>query len=578
MTAVEYFIKNIYDEDSKNVTKMQQVGDFIAYLNKINIPTEEKIESTIKVLDRIKAYSDKTLKQLPYTSKTTARLTYLLIEQFVEQGFLKVGDEPFVLCDLTYGYGMHLSWVTRLLKKNLLQHNQTLMAMYYDKYFDIGAYYKEIEVKIDNRDINIKVFFNEYDELVPRQNIEFDDNTFYLISDMDIIFNVTKDISTSKGIKKEMLAYSNILKNTITDNFFIIDNNVKKIIKIDKLNSTYSLMKKNKFEFNSVGIETANSINDFSINRLNITEKLKQAKKVNIQKFNIDFKDSDIEFLNVGSFDFVNFEEINWNTYSIQNIANSVFILDLPSSDIVTDDSKVSDSILASIRSYLNRLPVTQQQIFIISTAKGEKDFIDNHFFRGIIYMNGDFLPLNDNSMNLVVLSNANIPYFNIDLESKRILDLELSRIFELQKELKQKIILKDVTSKESEQLTFLKQINRKKVEELFTVLSLKEYVVIEQTLFRKTQDSFETIGNLQEVKLVDNVLEIKTDSKELVIVVIPFESDGKALYFDKNNNKVIFKKYIKSELKDEIETELSLEEISKIYKSVITTIYNEVA
>ena len=50
MTAVEHFIKNIYDEDSKDKTKLQQIGEFIAYLNERNISTEEKIESTIKLL------------------------------------------------------------------------------------------------------------------------------------------------------------------------------------------------------------------------------------------------------------------------------------------------------------------------------------------------------------------------------------------------------------------------------------------------------------------------------------------------------------------------------------------------
>ena len=53
MTAVEHFIKNIYDEDSRYLTKLQQIGEFIAYLNERNISTEEKIESTIKVLDKI---------------------------------------------------------------------------------------------------------------------------------------------------------------------------------------------------------------------------------------------------------------------------------------------------------------------------------------------------------------------------------------------------------------------------------------------------------------------------------------------------------------------------------------------
>lgn len=577
MTAVEDFIKNIYDEDSRNLTKLQQIGEFIAYLNERNISTEEKIESTIKVLDKIKAYSDKTLKQLPYTSKTTARLTYLLIEQFVEQGFLKVGEDPFILCDLTYGYGMHLSWVTRLLKKNLLQHNQTLIAMYYDKYFDIGAYYKDIDVKVNGKEHNIKVFFNENNELIPNQNIEVDSDLFYLISTVDISFNSTNDIYTAKGIRKEISPYVDTIVNTHEDNFFIIDNDTKKIIKINKVNSTYSFMKKNKLEFTSVGIATVNNLDSFSRNAIDITEKLDKTKQVDIKKLNIDFKDNDIVFSKIDSFNFANFENINYENQFINNYNNSVFILDLPSNDIVSDDSSVSDKILSSIRNYLTRLSIAQQQIFIISTAKGEKDFENNPFFKGIIYMNGDFLPLNDNSMNLVVLSNADIPYFNIDLESKKILDIETPRIFELQKELRQKVILKDIFSKSSEQLNFLKQINQKKLEDLFTILSLKEYVIIEQTLFKKTDGMFETIGNIEYIKLVNNVLEIKTDNKELSIVSIPFESDGNALYFDKKNKKLIFKNYINLERKDESETELSSEEITEIYKSVITTIYREV-
>ena len=577
MTAVEHFIKNIYDEDSRYLTKLQQIGEFIAYLNERNISTEEKIESTIKVLDKIKAYSDKTLKQLPYTSKTTARLTYLLIEQFVEQGFLKVGDEPFILCDLTYGYGMHLSWVTRLLKKNLLQHNQTLIAMYYDKYFDIGAYYKDIDYKVNEKEHNIKVFFNENNELIPNQDIEVNSDLFYLISSVDISFNSTKDIQTAKGMKKEILAYLDTIDNTLEDNFFIIDNDAKIIIKIDKVSSTYSFMKKNKLEFTSVGIETVNNLDRFSRNKIDVTEKLEKAKQVDIKKLNIDFKDNDINFERISTFNFIDFEQIKHNNISMKDRNNSVFILDLPSNDIVSDDSSVSDKILSSIKNYLTRLSSGQQQIFIISTAKGEKDFVNNPFFRGIIYMSGDFLPLNDNSMNLVVLSNADIPYFNIDLESKKILNIETPRIFELQKELRQKIILKDIESKKSEQLNFLKQINQKKTEELFTILSLKEYVIIEQTLFKEIDGLFETIGNLEYVNLNDNVLEMKTDNKELSIVSISFESDGNALFFDKKTNKLIFKNYINSELKDEIETELSSEEISEIYKSVITTIYNEV-
>lgn len=576
MIAVEHFIKNIYDEDSRNKTKLQQIGAFIEYLNGIHISTEKKIESTIKVLDKIKAYSDKTLKQLPYTSKTTARLTYLLIEQFAEQGFLKVGDEPFILCDLTYGYGMHLSWVTRLLKKNLLQHNQTLIALYYDKYFDIGAYYKNIEIKINGKEHNIKVFFNEYNELIPNQNIEVDGDLFYLISNIDISFNSTKNMETKKDIK-ELIPYQNNIENTDEDYFFIIDNKSEKIIKIDKLNSTYSFMKKNKFEFSSEGIEIVNNLDSLSRNKIDVTAKLEKAEREDIKKLNIDFKDNNIVFSKIDSFDFVNFESINYKNQFINNYNNSVFILDLPSNDIVSDDSSVSDKILNSIKNYLTRLSSGQQQIFIISTAKGEKDFESNLFFRGIIYMSGDFLPLNDNSMNLVVLSNADIPYFNIDLESKRILNIETPRIFELQKELRQKVILKDIESKQSEQLKLLKQINQKKIEDLFTIVSLKEYLIIEQTLFKKTNSLFETIGNLEYVNLNDNVLEIKTDNKKFPIISIFFKSDGKALYFDKKTNKLIFKNYINSELKDEIETELSSEEISKIYKSIITTIYNEV-
>jgi len=210
----EYFLNNIFDEQASYRTKLQQIGEFIKYLNELNIDMNKKIDGVIFVLDKVKAHEDGYLKQLPYTAKTTALVTYLLIEKLVDMGVLSnSADRPFVLCDLTYGYGMQYFWVVELLKKNLLDRTQTFIALKYDRYFSIGDYYKEIEYSEKKK--TIRVYFDKNHNLIKHQHVVEEDGQYYIQKNLKLEFSKENNIKKNDSFVKQLADFEEAINYTI---------------------------------------------------------------------------------------------------------------------------------------------------------------------------------------------------------------------------------------------------------------------------------------------------------------------------------------------------------------------------
>ena len=77
-------------------------------------------------------------------------------------------------------------------------------------------------------------------------------------------------------------------------------------------------------------------------------------------------------------------------------------------------------------------------------------------------------MPLTDTAMNLIVLSNISMNNFEIDLSNGELLNIETNRIFDDKKEIKQKLVMKDITTYNSQQYKFINQINNKNTQEFF--------------------------------------------------------------------------------------------------------------
>jgi hypothetical protein len=175
--------------------------------------------------------------------------------------------------------------------------------------------------------------------------------------------------------------------------------------------------------------------------------------------------------------------------------------------------------------------------------------------------------------MNLIVLSNANIENFEIDLSNENLLNIEMDRIFDNQKEIKQKIVMKNILSKNSIQYEFINQINNKKQNELFTKLSLEDFAIINDTLFKKENGQFQLEGIINFLDINNSNLEITLITNEKII--IEFKSNNQSLAL--NSNRVLFKNYIGLENNDTIHKEYTSKEINEMYKSLINKLYKEV-
>lgn len=573
MTPFEYFLNNIYDAGSANKTTLTQIGDFIEYINNNkDISIDIKIYNTILVLEKVKAFDDTYLKQLPYTSKTTSLLTYLLIEKLINENILTNSkDEPFLLCDLTYGYGMQFYWVVKLLKKNLLHSKQTFITVKYDKYFSIGSYYKEIEFK--NK--KLRVYFNDDDTLVNNQIVTHNDNIYSVVIDIDIKFNKANLQKTKTNeYKKDLLKYTDDIDCQEDNIFYIVDRDSNNIFKINKNTNTYQKMAKNKLiNINEINESIILDINTISRQTVDITNELNSSSKVEIKKLKLDYEDNRTEPYEIDYFDFKNYNNLEYAGIKLKNISNSIYILDLPSNDIISEDSGIADKILMNIKIYLRNLNSTEQQIFIISTAKGKNDFKDESLYKGSIKLSGKFMPLTDTAMNLIILSNANIQKFEIDLSNDELLNVEMNRIFSDKKEIKQKLAMKDIDTCNSLQYKFINQINNKKAEDLFTNLSLGDYRIINNTLFKNKNDTTELLGIITCISLEDSLLKIRLVSDELIEIL--FNSQQSSIVF--NNNELLFKNYVNNKLQDNVYKEPNSIEIHNMYKSLVNKLYEEV-
>ena len=573
----KYFTENIFDTDATDKTKLQQVGEFIEYINKDkNLSIDEKIKDTINVLDKVKAFEDGYLKQLPYTSKTTALLTYLLIEKLINEKILSSSREnPFLLCDLTYGYGMQLYWVAELVKRNLLDSKQTFIAMYYDKYFSIGSYYKVVSLKLNGKEAKKRIYFNSDHSVVDNQNIVLKEESYKMVTNIEIKFNKENPFKNKSGsYKKELLDFSTEIDTAEESLFYIIDKKNKSLFKIDKDSKKYQKMAANKLiDFDLLMDIKIFSLDSLSTITVDITKKLTEATEIKIKKLNLDYKIDGIVFNKIEYFDFKAYDDLKHADIPLKDTSNSVYILDLPSNDIISQDNGVADKILKQILDYLDYLEKDKQQIFIISTAKGASDFKDQPLYKGSVKLSGDFMPLTDTSMNLIVLSNVDIDNFEIDLSNNELLTIETDRIFDNKKEIKQKLVMKDVTTQSSIQYEFINQINHKKSNELFATIMLGEYIIINNTLFKKESDKFILVGIISSIDLEESKLIIKLNTDELINIA--FKSDKDTIVY--KNFKVLFKKYMGVVLKDELYEDLNKKDISDMYKSLVFKLYNEV-
>ncbi len=577
-TQFKYFIENIYDADATNKTKLQQVGEFIEYINqKDDLLIDAKIKDTIKVLGTIKAFEDGYLKQLPYTSKTTALTTYLLIEKFMNEKIINNSkDDPFLLCDLTYGYGMELYWVAELIKKNLLDSKQTFIAMYYDKYFSIGSHYKEILIKNSGKEEKKRVYFNSDRSLVDNQGIVFKDDSFHIHTNIEIKFNKEKPLRAKSYnfYQKDLIKFTNEIDSTTENVFYLVDKENRSLFKINKEIGMYQKMAQNKLiDFNLLFDTVISDIDILSKKTVDITKLLAVTAEIEIKKLNLNYKIENIDFSKIKYFNFKDYDHLEHRGVLLKDISNSIYILDLPSNDIISQDSGVSDKILKQILDYLSNLEDDKQQIFIISTSKGANDFKDQPLYKGSVKLSGDFMPLTDTAMNLIVLSNISMNNFEIDLSNGELLNIETNRIFDDKKEIKQKLVMKDITTYNSQQYKFINQINNKNTQEFFGTLKLGNYNIINNTLFKQENEEYILVGIIKSISLEESKLMITLNTDKLIDV--NFESNKEALVY--RDYKMLFKKYMGVDLKDELYEDLNEKDIKEMYKAVVYELHNEV-
>ena len=100
---------------------------------------------------------------------------------------------------------------------------------------------------------------------------------------------------------------------------------------------------------------------------------------------NLNYKIENIDFSKIKYFNFKDYDHLEHRGVLLKDISNSIYILDLPSNDIISQDSGVSDKILKQILDYLSNLEDDKQQIFIISTSKGANDFKDQPLYKGSV-------------------------------------------------------------------------------------------------------------------------------------------------------------------------------------------------
>jgi hypothetical protein len=182
-------------------------------------------------------------------------------------------------------------------------------------------------------------------------------------------------------------------------------------------------------------------------------------------------------------------------------------------------------------------------------------------------------MPLTDTAMNLVVLSNVSMDDFEIDLSNGKLLNIETNRIFDNKKEIKQKLVMKDITRNNSKQYIFINKINNKNANDLFATLKLGNYVVVNNTLFNKENGDFILVGVIKSISLEESKLIIKLNTEESV--EITFKSDNNAIVY--KDYKVLFKKYMDVDLKDELYEDFNEKDIKDMYKAVICELYNKV-
>lgn len=546
----QQFLDNIYDEDATNKTKLQQVSIFIKYLNEYRdsqgnpISMEEKVALTIKVLAKIKAQNDGYLKQLPYTSRTTAYATFLLIEMFFKKGYLdnRNRENFFILCDLTYGYGMHSYWVTDLIIRFMLDKGQSFISMYYDKYFLIDKYC-DIQIAEGKEHKDVRVYFKANGDLLEGQSVILENYRFKYKTDIKIEFNGDKNLYTkNENLCSDLKDFATHI-NLAQTNTFYLKNSSNDIFEIDKEARTYKKLKKlKKFDY-TVFENTIFDKNEFDNNLqsvLDVHQIISNAEKVEVGKLNLDYNIIGITKSKIDSFDFIDYNNLFYDTIQLSGHSNSVYILDLPANDIISQDSAIADKLISNICSFLSAIENNNQQIFIISTAKNKTDFERNSLwkssYKGIVNLSGSFMPLTDTAMNLVVLSNKNIEEINIDISYDRIIDFETPDIFEKIKEIKQKCTILPIQNPDSKQYKFFNNINNLSYQDLYKQINTGKFIIFNDFLFEKTESDIKILGNI--LKIAKN-----EDEKKIIITILDhnYKEDKKEIHLECNFDNIVF-------------------------------------
>ena len=132
---------------------------------------------------------------------------------------------------------------------------------------------------------------------------------------------------------------------------------------------------------------------------------------------------------------------------------------------------------------------------------------------------------------------------------------------------------MKDITTYNSQQYKFINQINNKNTQEFFGTLKLGNYNIINNTLFKQENEEYILVGIIKSISLEESKLMITLNTDKLIDV--NFESNKEALVY--RDYKMLFKKYMGVDLKDELYEDLNEKDIKEMYKAVVYDLHNEV-
>ena len=132
---------------------------------------------------------------------------------------------------------------------------------------------------------------------------------------------------------------------------------------------------------------------------------------------------------------------------------------------------------------------------------------------------------------------------------------------------------MKHITTYNSQQYKFINQINNKNTQEFFRTLKLGNYNIINNTLFKQENEEYILVGIIKSISLEESKLMITLNTDKLIDV--NFESNKEALVY--RDYKMLFKKYMGVDLKDELYEDLNEKDIKEMYKAVVYELHNEV-